>query len=82
MKLIYVISKLTTTNSNYKLHLSYANTNQPYCRRHGRSFTTEVTDGRLPTCKVCLDAYNAHERDRHNILDNVGANNGQYGLVS
>jgi len=79
MKLVYVISKYTTENSNYKLHLSYAGTNQPYCQSHGRSFTTEVTDGIAPTCKRCRAAFDNFERERHNMLDNVGARGGHYG---
>lgn len=54
MKLVYVISRHTTANSAYKLHLPNMQTGQPWCKSHGRSFSVESTLADKPTCKRCL----------------------------
>jgi len=52
MKLVYVISKYTNPNSNYRLHIPNAyNHNMPLCG--AKSFSIEFTEGQ-PTCKKCL----------------------------
>ena len=52
MKLVYVISKHTSTNSDYKRHIpnSY-NHDKPVCG--AKSFSIEYDKGE-PTCKRCL----------------------------
>ncbi len=53
MKLVYVISRHTTPNSNYKLHLpNWLNGGMPLCG--AKSFSIERTKGEKPTCKKCL----------------------------
>ena len=53
MKLVYVISKYTKPNSNYKLHIPNPHEHgQPVCGR--MLFTIEFTEGERPTCKNCL----------------------------
>lgn len=58
MELLYVISKHTTANSNYKLHLRNILTGQPWCKSHLRSATVETAEASKPTCKRCLTEYN------------------------
>ena len=57
MKLVYIVSKNSTENSNHKLHLPHPITNQPWCKSHLRSFTIEFTEAEKPTCKRCLKEY-------------------------
>lgn len=57
MKLVYVISKHTNPNSDYKLHLPDPYNNKPICRSK-RAFSIEVTEADKPTCKRCLEIYN------------------------
>lgn len=53
MKLVYVISRHTTPNSNHRLHIPNPyNQDMPMCG--AKSFTIEHTDTPLPTCKKCL----------------------------
>jgi len=60
MRLVYVIGRHTSENSNYKTHLpaSFVNpafSDTPLCYSHTRSHTYEITEGNSPTCKKCLD---------------------------
>ncbi len=54
MKLVYVISKYTNPNSDYKLHIPNPdNGDLPMCKSK-RAFTIEWTKAEKPTCKKCL----------------------------
>lgn len=74
MKLVYVISKYTNANSNYKLHL-VNNAGQPWCNSNKRSFSVEYVFGGTPTCKKCFKAWSGDvigdaiksERDLPNV---------------
>lgn len=57
MRLVYIISKHTSPNSSYKLHIpnSYKN-DMPLCG--AKSFSIEFTEGDKPTCKKCLKYLN------------------------
>ncbi len=58
MKLVYIVSKHTTANSDYKLHLpNFVFGGQPLCKSHQRSFSIEFTEAEKPTCKRCLKEY-------------------------
>ena len=56
MKLVYVISRYTNPNSDYKLHLPDSN-NMPICRSK-KAFSIEFVEAEKPTCKKCLKIYN------------------------
>lgn len=61
MKLVYVISRYTTANSNYKLHIpNPCNGNMPLCSSK-KAFSIEFTEGEKPTCKKCLKIINRKE---------------------
>lgn len=55
MRLVYVISKHTTENSNYRLHIPHPYTNMPLCG--AKSFSVEYTEAPKPTCRKCLRAF-------------------------
>ena len=52
MKLVYVVSKYTSANSNYKRHIpDIHNNDKPLCG--AKSFSIEYDEGQ-PTCKRCI----------------------------
>lgn len=61
MKLVYVVSKHTNANSDYKLHIPDPyNKLKPMCRSR-ESFSAEFVEGIKPTCKKCLKILNECE---------------------
>lgn len=57
MKLVYVVSKYTNPNSDYKLHIPDPNNNgMPICRSR-KAFSIEFVEAKKPTCKKCLKVY-------------------------
>lgn len=54
MKLVYIVSKYTNPNSNYKLHIPDPyNNSMPLCSSK-KAFSIEFVEGGKPTCKKCL----------------------------